>query len=543
MPLPSGRLTRGATRRRVLRALAAAAPALVLAGHALASGQDPFGPGLRWTRAASASDAWIPRSVAFGAGDNAVFAAATGSAAHLELDAAHAMGRTLPLARDDQFATAISVLSVAAGHERDAFFSVAQFPFPDATHRRTEVMRHAPFATGSMPATTWTYAPSAIVNGPARIACDERGACVAIGLWDDAAHAVSLDVIDGASGALAAHATLAGANLSEVAMSPDGARIAVAAGLDLWILDAQAAVLHHRALASSTRALSFAGDGRKLAVGGVASLAVLEESPGGAWSTSFTIVGAGNEIASRAELARDGSTLAIGWWNYVSGVDLRLEVFDVASRARVWDRVQNGTPGGLQNLPEVVRVSDDGRRVALGAWGDGSTTPELLLFDRASPLPVLSADLPGSVQALALDASGTRVAVGLKNAHANQFATTGQVRLYETGEADVAVLGQPMVGGTLAVAAKKAGATQALFLLGPRAPQPIVVPGTEGELRLRRTRLAVFPAPTDASGRADLVLPLPNDPALRGTQWHVQAGFVVNGVLVFSDALAEPYLL
>ncbi|MBK7874597.1 MAG: hypothetical protein IPJ77_02410 [Planctomycetes bacterium] len=514
----------------------------MLLGRALPA-QVPFGPGLRWTRAATSSDAWLPRSVAFGASDGLVWASAMGTAPHLELLAASAEGGTQPLARDDQVAAAISVLSVAAGRDAAACFGVAQYPAPDATHRRTEVARYSPVQAAQSGALgpVWLRVLPGLVNGPARIACDEGGTRLAVALWNDVAHVVHVEVLDGTNGAVLGAADVPAASLTELAFSADGTRVAVSAGGVLWVGDGLAATLATFPLSAATRALSLSGDGRRLVAGAGSELRIYEENAG-PYALAFTVPGAANELAARAELARDGSTLAIGWWNAATGVDLRLQVLDAPARAPLWDVAQHGVLGGLQNLPEVVRVSPDGRRIALGTWGDGTAAPELQLFDRSSAQPVLAVDLPGSVQALALDASGTRIAVGMKNAHANQFATTGQFRLYDTGERDLAVRGVPTVGGALELAARSAGATEVLFLFGPRASSPTRVPGTFGQLALRRTRLFVVPATTDASGRADLAYPLPADPGLHGRVWHVQAAFRIGGALHFSSTVVDPLL-
>ncbi|MBI5363629.1 MAG: WD40 repeat domain-containing protein [Planctomycetes bacterium] len=524
------------------RAACFAASAL-LAAAAPVHAQDPFAAGLRWTRAATPADPWIPRSVAFGAEDGVVWASATGAGAHLELDGASAFGAVPPLAREDGVANALSVLSVAAGSAPTACFSVAQFGQPDAAHRRTQLARYSPVqaAEGGAFVPAWSHDPGLVVNGPARIACDARGTRLFLALWNDAAHTVRVEALDGASGAVLGLVDFPATGLSELAASADGARIAVTAGTALWIGDANAAPLQTLSLAASTRAITFSGDGTRLAVGGSGALTVFAEGPGG-YASAFTVPAAANELAARAELARDGSTLAIGWWNAASGVDVRLEVLDVPTHARLWQTVQLGTPGGLQNLPEVVRVSPDGARIALGTWGDGSANPELQLFDRASSTPLLAVDLPGSVQALALDASGTRVAVGFKNAHANQFASTGQFRLYDTGERDLVVRGDARIGGALELSAKHAGASEVLYLFGQRAPAPLHPAGTVGDLLLRRARLVVVAVGADADGRADLAQPSPADPVLRGRPWHVQAAFRVNGVLHFSKSVVDPLI-
>lgn len=515
------------------------APLGVLASATPAHAQDPFAPGLRWTRAATNQDAWIPRSVAFGDGGELVWCSATGTRAHLELDAANAAGAVLPLQRDDQVVSAISVLSVAAGSEPGALFSVAQYPQPDAAHRATQVSRYEPAPFGAF-TPVWSVDSGLVVNGPGRLVCDDAGARVFVALWNDAAHSVQLDALDGPTGALLARTTVPAASLTELCVSADGTRVALSAGLDLRVFDAQLQLVHGETLAVSTRALSFDAFGDKLAVGATGSVRILERTAAG-YATVRTILSSRSELASRVELARDGSVAAIGWWNAVNGVDVRLEAYDVKLGVRLWDSPQPGTVGGLQNLPEVVRVSPDGKRIAFGTWGGGNA-PELQLFDRASGLVVLAADLPGSVQALALDSTGTRVAVGFKNAHANQFATTGQFRLYDTGERDLCVTNTPRVGGTLDLSARAANATEVLFLFGQRSATPLHLAGSEGELFLKRARLTTIAVPADANGRADLSRAIPPNPAFIGTRWHVQAAFRIQGVVHFSRTVLDPLL-
>jgi len=505
-----------------------------------APAQDPFAPSLRWTRAATNLDAWLPRSLAFGAGGELVWCSATGSRPHVELLAAHAGGLIEPLARDDQPASALSVLSVSAGSERDALFTVAQYPAPDAQHRRTRVTRHGCASGPGTFAPQWSVDLGRPANGPARMACDELGTRVFVAAWNDVLQSVELDVLDGASGAVLATQHLAALGLSELAVSQDGSCVALTAGLELYVCDAGARLVHHEPLTQATRALALSRDGGRLAVGAGDALRILVPGVAG-HVLERTIQGAAGELAVRVDLAPDGDLAAIGWWESLAGEALRLEAFDLAQGLSLWSAAQPAGPGGLQNLPEVVEVSADGRRIALGAWGNG-VAPELTLYERGGPTPVFSADLPGSVSALALDGAGRRLAVGHKNTHANQFATTGQFRLYDTGESDLTLLATPRVGGTLELAARRAGASEVLFLFGRRSYTPLGVGGTAGTLWLRRPTIQTVAVAADASGAAELSRAIPNLPHLIGARWHVQAAFRIGGVVHFSETVLDPLL-
>jgi hypothetical protein len=505
---------------------------------------DPFAPGLRWSSAADAAQPWIPKCVTFGAGSALVWAAESGANPRLDLFTTPGSGSVRALDSSTAVALSSGALAVAAGKSAGSFFSLAQFPDPDALHRRTEVARYDPVsaAHGAAFAPLWTHAIGFSANGPARVACDEEGAHAVVAAWNDQQAFVRVDRVDGANGALLARRDVSDASLSEIALSADGSRVAISAALDVWILDANASVVGHVPLASATNAISLSGDGRRLAIGGIGKLTLFDDA-GSGYAPSFTIDAPLHDLAARAALSRDARTLAIGWWNYANGVDARFEVWDAGTHALIWSASQAGTPGGLQNLPSAACATPDGKRVAFGCWGDGTNKPEVLLVDREQAAPVMQIDLPGSAMALALDETGTEIAVGAKDAHANQFATTGSVRLYDTGERDLQLLAPPETGGTLSLAAKHPGTSICLFLDGPLSSVPLHVAGTSGTLWLVRDALRVTPRVADPSGRADLALPIGASALLIGTERHFQAAFRVNGTLIFGEIVVDALIL
>ncbi len=511
-----------------------------------AAAQDPFQPGLRWTMPADPNQPSIPRAVTFAAEDALAWTASNAAHPGFAVAVAVESATTVqPLFRDLGIAGASGSLSVASPRTGEALFALVQLPAPDAQHRATEVRRYSASsaAAGAAFAPFWTYDAGVVVNAPAFLACDASGGQVILAVRRDATSQVLVDRLDAASGARLMRATVSGANLSAMALSDDAPRVALSAGLDLWVLDTTSgAVLHHEALASSTSALALSGDGLRLVIGGHAIVRVLESSSAG-YATAFTIQGASQELPARAALSRDGRTLAIGWWNAVLGVDLRFEVWDVATRTRLLNHVQTGIAGGPQNFPEIVRTTNDGRRAALGCWGDGTTKPEIVLYDRDVNAIVLAVDLPGSVFALDLDAQGSRVVVGMKSAHANQFASSGEFRLYDTGERDLVLQASPLAGGAFDLAAKKTGAGLCIFLDGDRSPTPFSIPGVAGALYLNRMGLSVTRTPCDANGRADVSLPIPGSATQIGTFRHFQAVFRVGGVLVFGSSVVDALVL
>jgi len=507
-------------------------------------GAGPFTLGERWSSAASPSLTWLPDSVVFAGGDELVVSASRGMAGGLAVKSAHAAQGAPDLAFDGRFQFAYGAPEVVAGERADAVYSLAQYPAPDLFSRRVEVTRHNPVqaARGAAFVPVWTHELDVRINAPARIVCDAAGEIVVAAAFDDQSGNVRIDRLVGATGALVARRDLPASGLTRLALSADGRRVAIAAGLALWILDEQGQILTQRSLASATHVLAFSADGRALAIGGTGRVDLLREISPSVWSVAKSFLGAAQELAAVGALGSDAGALAIGWWDFTTGTSARLELWDVAAEVRTASYTLAGTPISTQNLPSACVLSSDGQRAAFGLWGDGANA-EVLLLEAGRPLPVVAFDLPGSVRALDLDESGTRIAVAHKSVHNSQWGATGAVRLLDTGERALELLTTPTFGGTLAVATRRPGASLALILLGRPAHPGYELPGVEGRLLLDRASLRVMPVITDASGRADLNLPLPATPALLGVKISVQAAYRVTGGVAFSPQRIDALVL
>ncbi|MDP6538522.1 MAG: hypothetical protein QF410_03150 [Planctomycetota bacterium] len=525
--------------------LAAALSTLALTSSPAGAVGDPFQPGLRWVHAAELSAPWLPAEVSLTAGGELVWAAGFPGEARLMVLTAPGSGAIEPLFEDLALGTVTGALSVCSGEDPTRLFALAQYPAAQGAARRTRISRYDALAAGAgQPFTPgWTTDLSPDSNGPALFACDASGGRVVAATWDDAAGRVHLTWLDGHDGAALAEVDYAAPPLTALSLSADGSRLVVAAGPQVRILDAAGAVLHVESLPAPTPTVALSADGGRVVFPRFDRLAVLDEV-GGAYVEVAEHDGAGSELALRCAVAADGTTYAVGWWEYVSGSGVRLETFEGTAHQRVHEFVQQGSAAGLQNSPAAVAVSADGRRVAFGCWGAGDDRPELILADMGEALPVLEVDLPGSVLGLALEDDGASLVLAAKNLHANQVGSTGEVRLYDTRPRDLAILAPAQVGGTLELAARAPGGQWCLFLLGRRAAQPTVFPGVGGGLALDRTlRLRVFPRAVDAAGRADLVLPLPDHPALRGLDVCAQAFFRGPGGSSFTLDVVDPLIL
>jgi hypothetical protein len=514
---------------------------------AVTQGQVPFTAGERWAHVSGDQLPWLPDSAVFAGGDELVVAASRGVAGGLSVFGAHD-GPGAPLRGfDARYALAQGATAVAAGERADAVYTLAQYPAPDVYTRRVELTRHDPVAAsrGGSFAPVWVRELDVRINAPSRLVCDEAGEVVVAAAFDDHTGHVRVDRVDGLTGALLVRRDVPAAGLSRLALSGDGRRVALSAGLALWVLDEQGQTVAQRSLTSVAQALAFSFDGRTLAVGATGGLEVLRESANGLYALHSSYVVSMSQLAAVAAVSRDGGALAVAWWDYTTGTSVRMDLWELGTQTLTATFAQVGTPISRQNLPSVATITGDGTRAAFGLWGDGGS-PEVVLLEAGRALPRMVFDLPGSVRALDLDETGTRLTVAHKNVHNSQWGAAGAVRLLDTGERSLELLATPAVGGTLRAATRRASAASSLafFAVGQPLDPGVVYPGVvEGMLRLQRGALAVWPAQVDATGRADLSLPLASDPALIGTRMHVQSAFRVPGGLAFSRERLDALLL
>jgi hypothetical protein len=511
-----------------------------------------FEPGLRWQWAATAGTPWIPRSVAFDAAAELVYAGVAYQNPSVRLLSAAPQGGPFAWGSDANLSGAGSSLRVGLAPDGARGWTLAQYPAPDTSHRRTELAGYdflaaaqAGAPTGSAYAPSWRVDLGVPTGGQALLATEAAPATVVAAVLQTAGSQGQAGVLlawcDGASGVAVRTQSFAASALRGLAASADGARVLLALGTELRVLGADGSTLRHVVLSASTDAVALSADGRTLAYG-VAGALVVERDNGGAWTIWRTLSAAPGELATRVALCADGASAALGWWHAASGTSLRFEGWDLAAPARLHELAQAGAVGALQNFPEAVAVTPSGRHFAYGAWGAAGAEPELWLLARESATPLFATSLPGSVHALALSIDGARVCVAHKSAHANQFATTGAVRLYDSGARDVQAVQPAELGGTLALQARRSGASACVFALG--APGAgLALPGISGELLLD---LALAPfvkvALCDAAGVAQWTLALPNDVTLAGLPGAVQALYVLPQGLGFGTTLARPLL-
>jgi hypothetical protein len=516
----------------------AACSALAVLGSPASARQlasDPFAAAQRWSSSASTSDAWLPQALTFAARGELVWHAAAGTNPHFALfDGASNSAQPTPWLEQARPGV-LGALGVAAGADERALYALAQYPGPSSNTRWTEISRYD-LQSSTPDSPLWARLLPLAGNGVARLHAARASAVLAAANYDQASQRFELTWLDAANGAALDSYSVVAATFRQSAASRELDRVAFVVGAQAHVVSRFEGLEHVEGLGGATNALALSGDGARLAVGSGSVVRVLVRGAGG-WGPLREFVGLGGEVATRVALSDDGRTLAIGWWDSVVTQRVRFQVWRTEETSPRYERELHSTSTSLQNFPEAVALTPDGRRAAFGAWGTQDSAPEALLVDANSGVELFALDLPGSVRALALDASGTRLALGYKHAHANLIATTGEVASFDTGERDLQRL-EPSQAGFLHVAARRAGALRAYFVHGPLASSGTPFGSAAGALWIQRPFAKVAARRTDATGRADLELAPP--PGGWGPNFAVQAYFRGGGAPAFTTSVVLP---
>lgn len=505
---------------------------------------DPFTAGTRWSHDAGAGTHWMGEEVHFAGRDQFVWGQAGGNAPHSALMRTDSDGTLVD--RGESLLAGASVLRrSAAGARADRVFTLLQIDSATPGQRNTEVHGHAPFssARGTSMAAQWSHSMGALSTGEPLLVTDDAGTIVVAALFLPWQNAVQVDVLDGTHGSLLSSTTRFGQALNALEISADGTRIAIGAGLDLYILDAQGQELHHESLYSTISDLALSTDGSLVAASGMAGTRLLEPDSGGyvhaGWipahdqnSTAQT------SVSARVDLCADGQTMAVAHWSFLGSQEIAFELWNTETMTRLYRSAQAGGPSGLQNLPTGAHITPDGKRAAFASWGNG-VDPEVLLVDRDSASVVQAFDLAGSVFHIDLDLTGTRVAVAHKMVHAQTFHTQGAFALLDTGERELQILTPARPGHDLTVAARHEGAGIVLFLVGMPGPETHVG-GVSGSLLLDRSRVAVRAALADPTGAAQLPIHIPASWTAPELPFVVQAAFRLPTGTALTGGILEP---
>lgn len=480
--------------------------ALLAAALAAVLPQGPFDAGLRWREAAPASAPWLPGNVAFVQDGEALLGCASGLAPRASLHSTAPFLGTGTLVPAGLLALpgASGTLAVAAGDDPDELFVLVQTAVGGPSSKRTELARLGPGAGGAL-LERWRVTIGSVGNTTGRLAVARDGSRVALVLQDATSQQLLCEWRSAQDGSVSAARVESAGPLRACEASADLARLAFVSGNVLRVVREDGSLEHVETLAGSTTALAFAAQAAVLAVGAPGRVRVLRASSSG-WAFDAEFAGSSGEEPVRAALDDLGLTLAIGWWHAASGRGARFESWTLGSGVRNFSRSFANPVGGPQDFPEALALARDGSRLACGRWG-GDGQPQAWLFELASGRELLAAGLPGSVRSLALDSSGTRLAVGCKSAHAGTFSNSGELRLYDTGERTLQCVDTPLAPGTLRLARRAPLAARVLFFVGPARSAPVTLLGTPWWVDRSAASVGIRGLDPDGVARLELALP------------------------------------
>ncbi len=471
---------------------------------------------------------WIAESLAVAANGTRLFAKHGSVNAHALLLSGHDANPPTPVWQD----TAVSYnvqRDVVAPEKAQYVLTLEQ----QSTHMGAGVSYVVLNKYGlEAPVAEWTYASPIALYGTQSLSAvrvSEDGGRIALAIYDASASATKLIVLqpDSETPVLEADIPTFG-NFRVFALSADGSVAVFGSDARLSFVDvATGSVLYQTNLFGSPQfgALTIDGTGQRIAFGTLNHVRIYERLTGGGYSLTQQHPLEPGSFARRAALSADGSTLVLGVSRQGNTQAMRVMALDLVAQSVLLDVELEGQ-GSLQNVVSSISVTPNGHRFAIGSWGDeGAIVPQVLVYRRDGPLPVLSEYLPGSVLDLELSPDGYHLAVAAKGVHANVMGGGGAFYLFEVGRIDVDVLGVPRVGSTVHLRQRlRPGAVGRVLTSSSLADSPAPAPELgEGLFYLDPASYLALPEGQAPDG-GGLLTPyvIPDDPSLVGTTIYLQ---------------------
>lgn len=235
-------------------------------------------------------------------------------------------------------------------------------------------------------------------------------------------------------------------------------------------------------------------------------------------------------VATACDVSADGSTFVAAAYDATNSNKMRVYCWTLTQTTATlkWRFVSNGL-GSVQDSPQTVSVSDDGKFIAVASWGTGNNAhPEVMLFDReVGIVPVANIDTPGSPFDCDLSGDGQFLVAGTKAVHANSLGSGGEGYSLDRGAQGFRMFGTTSIGRTFAL--EFGGAPGETLLLAASfglAPTPIASGSFAGTFDLDPGLMFLTPTPIGAfpgSGIIAFSTVVPLVPAAVGVTVHAQA--------------------
>jgi len=498
------------------------------------SSQPLTAAGLTWSHP-DGGQAWIASAVAIGERGTQVFAEYDLNNEAAELLSAFDSDPPTPVWTDGT-PLGTEFRSVASADEDDIHVAVDQVVLNNNIQTRQAVVRKY----SSVSATPlWSYTFTPVINAASRVGISRDGRRIVAAVMNDSTWEVEIATWGPNSGTPIQYTKVpVGANnyMRGFDLSADGSTLYFSSGVQANVFDiATQAVVFSTNIGASFDSHAISGDGSVFAYGNFNSLSVWERS-GATYNNTHTVIKPDQVYCAEIDISDDSSTVAAGWYYYNPGLQVTLEALDVPSKTITMSQTLLGV-GGLQNLVSDVSCSADGKRFAVGLWGDAGTIDEVRVYDRNSATPVVTFNTPGSVFDIDLSADGQRVVAGSKAVHANTLGNGGRVDLVDAGGEDFVLRGTPSLGATVEYRLYGTVGKPALVMTALALQKPPVNYAGIGTLYIDRATLTfasmgnVLP-----QGYASHSVVLGSDPALVGKSFFNQ------GLLLGPRTLSKDWL-
>ena len=386
------------------------------------------------------------------------------------------------------------------------------------------------YSTGSSAAPVYTVpVPVGAGTGCPEPAISADGSRAAIG-YTDGAGLATVDVWD-AAGSMVNTLVVPTGSFREHDLSGDGSTVLIATGNHDWLYDVDTgALLFDDGSTVSTDAHAISGDGKAWGRGGFDVGAWVFNGSTYVRVVNFVDGGFGFFVPLACGISADGSTFAAAAYDATNANKFRVYAWHLtpSGSTLLWTYIKTGT-GALQDAPAAVSLSDDGRWIAVGSWGNASQShPEALLFDRdAGNVPVASVDTPGSVFDLDLSGDGQFIVIGTKAVHANDFGNGGEGYSFDRGGQGQWLTGTPSIGQSITLHfGGNPGDAVFLFVGLSLLSTPLHDPGTmTGDFFLTPAGVvlnSLFVGNVPAGGTLAATSNIPNVPAIVGLNLYTQ---------------------